>query len=434
MDPNAQLAAQMKQQTAAAQHHQHHLQQLGGNSTGVNGQQQQQQMQILAPGQHPFQMMPPTLPNAMSAQQLQQPREEQNFGGMPVMQVELQVHEQQQQQQQQQQAQQDTSLAQIAANASAQAAAAAPKPPRKKPVAKDPNAPPKVKAPPKAKAPPKSKLPPKSMPPANPPPGGRALPLRQRAPAEIVAELRGNLDLIRKEYAENMSVAAEQGKPYYLPAWEVTSQFDAAVGIELWLQNHHVNFNAEELDKKTSMLQGIQNKCARGELDNTSLHAVKIDAMACWVDLTKTYYICIRESRNLSRRGVANITPPNFRLPENTHSIPPPRHADDGIPTADLDAAMGEVFGPQAWVSAVEAGLLQQQPQQPMQQVMGAAGGLMVGGGATGPATGVMSMGALPQMMPMPTQPMHMQQMQMQMQMQMQQPSLPGGAHFGGTS
>ena len=131
--------------------------------------------------------------------------------------------------------QQELTLAQIAANQSA--AKAAPKP-RKTPAKKDPNAPPKPKATPKPKAPPKSKAPPKTAaaaaagvpvgaaPVAAP---GRPLPLRQRPPGEIVLELRGNLDLIRREYAENMSMAAKQGKEYYPPAWEVKSQFDAAV-------------------------------------------------------------------------------------------------------------------------------------------------------------------------------------------------------------
>lgn len=181
-------------------------------------------------------------------------------------------------------------------------------------------------------------------------------------------ELRSNLDLIRREYAENMSMAAKQGQEYYPPAWEVKSQFDAAVGIELWLLEHHSNFNAEELEKKTSMLRGIQNKCAGGDLDNTSSPRVKIEALACWVELTKTYYICIRESRNLTLRGVPNIRAPNFRLPDSANSIPYAHPPDDLFPSSELDAAMGEVFGPRAWVEAVEMAVLQKQQEEQQQQ------------------------------------------------------------------
>jgi hypothetical protein len=169
---------------------------------------------------------------------------------------------------------------------------------------------------------------------------------------------------------------------------------------------------------------------------------------------TKTYYICIRESRNLTIRGVPNIRAPNFRLPDTANSIPPAKPPDDFFPSGEMDAAMGEVFGPQAWVSAVETAMFQQQQQkqhqqqqqqqqqqqmmlqQQQQQQQQQAGVAMAGGGAMAPAmmgaaagaTGAMG-GAVPQMVPqmgampqMPTQPMHMQQMQ--------QPGVP----FGGAS
>ena len=53
--------------------------------------------------------------------------------------------------------------------------------------------------------------------------------------------------------------------------------------------------------------------------------------MACWVELTKMYYICVRESRNLTLRGVVGIESPTFRLPDTSKSIPPPFPSDDGF-------------------------------------------------------------------------------------------------------
>ena len=185
-----------------------------------------------------------------------------------------------------------------------------------------------------------------------------AAPLRQRPPADIVNELRGNLDLIRREFAENMALAAQKGREYQPPAFQVRSQHDAAVGIELWLRKHISNFNRDELEKKVAMIQGIQDKCRRGDLNPMS-NAHRIEALACWVELTKMYYICVRESRNLTLRGVMGIESPTFRLPDTSKSIPPPLPSDDGFTVAELDAAAAAVAGPQKWIEAVEKAMLQ---------------------------------------------------------------------------
>ena len=337
------------QHQAAVQHDQHHSQQPGGESLATSDHgQQHRQLQASAPGQNSVEMTPAMglvqpipVPSRTQPEQPPQSQQQQPRGGdivvrVSAVQAEPRVHEQQQPKQ----PQQCMTLAQIAAlppvlesegegededfsdedvsvvfsdddyqlwdiappkPSRAAVAAAAAITARKRYLG--------------------------------------STPLRRRAPAETFAELGGNLELIRKEYAENMAVAAESGKEHYLPTWEMTSQLNVAVGIELWLLNHAANFNAEDLEEKRVMLQGIQNRCTRGELDNMDSRAVKIDALACWVELTKSYYIIVRESRNLRRRGVKNITEPNFRLPENPLSIPHPRSPDDGIPTADLDVA-----------------------------------------------------------------------------------------------
>ena len=44
----------------------------------------------------------------------------------------------------------------------------------------------------------------------------------------------------------------------------------------------------------------IQDKCASGVLDGNAYQQ-----LCCWVELTKCYYICVRESRNLASQGVA---------------------------------------------------------------------------------------------------------------------------------
>jgi hypothetical protein len=185
-----------------------------------------------------------------------------------------------------------------------------------------------------------------------------AVPLRQRPPADIVNELRGNLDLIRREFAENMALAAQKGREYEPPAFQVRSQHDAAVGIELWLRKHISNFNRDELEKKVTMIQGIQEKCRRGDLNPVS-NTHRIEALACWVELTKMYYICVRESRNLTLRGVMGIESPTFRLPDTSKSIPPPLPSDDGFTVAELDAAVAAVAGPQKWIEAVEKAMIQ---------------------------------------------------------------------------
>jgi hypothetical protein len=143
--------------------------------------------------------------------------------------------------------------------------------------------------------------------PNQPQPGGgppRPPPLRQRPPPDVRNELRQNLDLIRREQAESKSVYERSGRTYEPPKYTTESQFDAAVGVELWLDDHAKNFDAAELAKKCAMLQGIQTKCAKGILDQNPF-----EALCCWVELTKTYYICVRESRNLTSRGVSGVTP-----------------------------------------------------------------------------------------------------------------------------
>jgi hypothetical protein len=184
-------------------------------------------------------------------------------------------------------------------------------------------------------------------------PQGAPVPLRQQDPADIVSTLKTNLDLIRREFAENLAAAAARGEEFQPPSFQVRSQHDAAVGIELWLQNHAANFNADELQKKVAMLRHIQDKCRTGRLDPINAQN-KIEALACWVELTKTYYICARESRNLKLRGVRGITSPTFRLPDTTKQIPPPRPPEDFGSVAELDVAMGAVCGAQTWVAAVE--------------------------------------------------------------------------------
>ena len=184
-------------------------------------------------------------------------------------------------------------------------------------------------------------------------PQGAPVPLRQQDPADIVSTLKTNLDLIRREFAENLAAAAARGEEFQPPSFQVRSQHDAAVGIELWLQDHAANFNAGELEKKVAMLRHIQDKCREGRLDPVNAQN-KIEALACWVELTKTYYICARESRNLKLRGVRGITSPTFRLPDTTKQIPPPRPPEDFGSVAELDVAMGQVCGAQTWVAAVE--------------------------------------------------------------------------------
>ena len=69
-------------------------------------------------------------------------------------------------------------------------------------------------------------------------------------------------------------------------------------------------------------------------------NAHRIEALACRVELTKMYYICVRESRNLTLRGVMGIESPTFR-----RRTPPSPRGDDGFTVAELDAAAAAVAG-----------------------------------------------------------------------------------------
>jgi hypothetical protein len=247
-------------------------------------------------------------------------------------------------------------LAQIAAQQNAEAAAKKTAKPKKTPKAKAAkkdaagagNAPMQTQpAAPPAQAPQQQHVPQRQR------PQGAPVPLREQDPADIVSTLKTNLDLIRREFAENLAAAAARGEEFQPPSFQVRSQHDAAVGIELWLQDHAANFDAGELEKKVAMLRHIQDKCREGRLDPVNAQN-KIEALACWVELTKTYYICARESRNLKLRGVRGITSPTFRLPDTTKQIPPPRPPEDFGSVAELDVAMGQVCGAQTWVAAVE--------------------------------------------------------------------------------
>jgi hypothetical protein len=74
----------------------------------------------------------------------------------------------------------------------------------------------------------------------------------------------------------------------------------------------------------------------------------KIDALARWVELTKTYYICVRKSQALAKRGWTDVTAPDFRLPDTmnafmqpdalapTKAIAAAREAQPHIPTTTL--------------------------------------------------------------------------------------------------
>ena len=189
-----------------------------------------------------------------------------------------------------------------------------------------------------------------------PGPGGgppRPPPLRQRSPVDVQNELRQNLELIKRETVESKNAFERTGRTYEPPKYVVKAQFDAAIGVELWLDDHAKNFDANELAKKIAMLQGIQTKCAKGILDENPF-----EALCCWVELTKTYYICVRESRNLTMRGVAGIVPPTFALPVDSPDPPPAIPDDDVIPVHELDEAMFQIVGPKVWVEAVQEDLL----------------------------------------------------------------------------
>ena len=311
-DPNAQTNAQMQVQLQQAQMAQRQAQAQAQTQVGQMGGMHAPPM-VIIPGQ-------PVTTAQMAAQARPPPAE--------------------------------MTLAQIAAQQNAEAAAKKTAKPKKTP---------------KAKAAKKEAVGAGNAPPAAPPapqpqqhvpqrvsrPQGAPVPLRQQDPADIVSTLKTNLDLIRREFAENLAAAAARGEEFQPPSFQVRSQHDAAVGIELWLQNHAANFNKDELAKKVAMMRAIQEKCRRGMLDPVSARN-KIEALACWVELTKTYYICARESRNLKLRGVQGIQSPTFRLPDTTKQIPPPRPPEDFGSVAELDVAMGQVCGAQTWVAAVE--------------------------------------------------------------------------------
>ena len=61
-----------------------------------------------------------------------------------------------------------------------------------------------------------------------------------------------------------MALAAQKGREYEPPAFQVRSQHDAAVGIELWLRKHISNFNRDELEKKVAMIQAFRRSAAAG--------------------------------------------------------------------------------------------------------------------------------------------------------------------------
>jgi hypothetical protein len=67
---------------------------------------------------------------------------------------------------------------------------------------------------------------------------------------------------------------------------------------------------------------------ASGSLNKIEEEGVQMELLACWVELTKTFYIALRESRNLSSRGVPNIKAPTFRLPEELLPMPLPWDPD----------------------------------------------------------------------------------------------------------
>ena len=311
-DPNAQTNAQMQVQLQQAQMAQRQAQAQAQTQVGQMGGMHAPPM-VMIPGQ-------PVTTAQMAAQARPPPAE--------------------------------MTLAQIAAQQNAEAAAKKTAKPKKTP---------------KAKAAKKEAVGAGNAPPAAPPapqpqqhvpqrvsrPQGAPVPLRQQDPADIVSTLKTNLDLIRREFAENLAAAAARGEEFQPPSFQVRSQHDAAVGIELWLQNHAANFDKNELAKKVAMMRHIQEKCRLGQLDPTNARN-KIEALACWVELTKTYYICARESRNLKLRGVQGIRSLTFRLPDTTKQIPPPRPPEDFGSVAELDIAMGAVCGAQTWVAAVE--------------------------------------------------------------------------------
>ena len=222
--------------------------------------------------------------------------------------------------------QQELTLAQIAA-AAAQKKKATPKP-RKSPVASSRSSSRQAGAAPPRVAKQQSSFPARRA--AAKPAVAAGSPNRGSAPASVPPQISWTssartLELIRAIAAENMlSRRRREGNTSprrFACGRNTTPRWASSCGSRATPTS-----TRDELEKKVAMIAGSRIEVPRGRSEPPMSNAelLRIEAFACWVELTKTYYICVRESRNLTL-GVVMGSSRRRSLPDTSKSIPPPR-------------------------------------------------------------------------------------------------------------
>lgn len=87
-------------------------------------------------------------------------------------------------------------------------------------------------------------------------------------------------------------------------------QFDACVAMKGWLFENRKYFPPKQVSDKMRLFMDIETKCQNGMVD-----ADKFEALCCWLELTKLFYIFIRESTRLSQTTKLSFSFPLVKIP-----------------------------------------------------------------------------------------------------------------------
>jgi len=121
-----------------------------------------------------------------------------------------------------------------------------------------------------------------------------------------------NVTYICHEYQLNFARALFNGRSYDVPVTVVDTRYSAANAVGSWLRSHRAHFADIEIRREWALLCNIQAAADRTPVttDNTQGEDDATDHIKPWIEITRLFGVCLRETRRLQEMGVSIDEPP----------------------------------------------------------------------------------------------------------------------------
>jgi hypothetical protein len=121
-----------------------------------------------------------------------------------------------------------------------------------------------------------------------------------------------NVTYVCREYQLNIARALLNGRSYDVPFKVVDTRHSAAHAVGSWLRSHRAHFADIEIRREWALLCNIQIAANRTPVitDNTMGEDDAADHIEPWIEITRLFGVCLRETRRLREQGIAVDEPP----------------------------------------------------------------------------------------------------------------------------